>query len=182
MGFPQACERKQIVELHAARFDSRYKDTSESPLSDRDWQILLNMTNNFVGAELARMVEAAAQKKAREIANILSGKNSEFSLWNKRDREQIQELRCLVNLPESDLLILPLSIESKTLHGIVRLELNDFLEERKKITPLFVRDTDRILAMENSSRYVSVPASSPDTSLFAPVLSTFWGEEVSSKC
>lgn len=181
VGFPQACERKQIVELHAARFDNRYKNTSESPLSDRDWQILLNMTNNFVGAELARMVEAAAQKKAREIANILSGKNSEFSLWNKTDREQIQELRCLVNLPESDLLVLPLSIESKTLHGIVRLELNDFLEERKKITPLFVRDTDRILAMENSSRYVSVPASSPDTSLFAPILSTFWGEEVSSK-
>jgi hypothetical protein len=181
VGFPQACERKQIVELHAARFDRRYETGEQSPLSDRDWQILLNATNNFVGAELARMVEAAAQKKAREIANILSGKNSDFSLWNKKDVRQVQELKCLVNLPESDLLALPLSVASQTLRGTVKLELNDFLEERKKITPLFVRDTDRILAMENSSRYVSVPASSPDTSLFAPVFSNFWGEEVSSE-
>lgn len=70
VGFPQAIERKQIIELHAARFDRRYKNSS--PLSEKEWKILLNRTLNFVGAELAGMVEAAATRKSEKVFNLLA--------------------------------------------------------------------------------------------------------------
>lgn len=129
VGFPQASERKEILHLHLARFDPRYRDGGE-PLSESQWRILLGKTINCTGAELARMVEKAARRLFH------SGKEM------------------LLNLPE-------------------------LLAEREAMVPLYVRDTDRILRIENLAKYVAQPAASPDASLYAPPLTTFWGEKLS---
>jgi hypothetical protein len=60
----------------------------------------------------------------------------------------------------------------------VQIGLKELLEAREEITPLYVRDTDRILRIENVAKYVATPLSSPDTSVFAPPVTTFWGEKV----
>jgi ATP-dependent 26S proteasome regulatory subunit len=125
VGFPQAIERKQILMLHLARFDARYKNGDV--LTPKEWRIILNRTVNCTGAELARIVEKAAR------ALFYQGREMEIGL---------QEL----------------------------------LEQREMMVPLYVRDTDRILAIENRAKYICQPASSADTSEFAPVITSFWGE------
>lgn len=125
VGFPTAIERKQIVTLHASRFDERYH-CPDSPLSESQWRILLGKTVNCTGAELARMVEKAARKLFHQ------------------------------SLP-------------------IQIGLQELLVERETIVPLYVRDTDRILAIENRARYVAQPAAKEDTSIYAPPITTFWG-------
>lgn len=125
VGFPQAIERKQILMLHLARFDARYKNSDV--LTPKEWRIILNQTVNCTGAELARMIEKAAR------ALFYQGREMEIGL---------QEL----------------------------------LQEREMMVPLYVRDTDRILAIENRAKYICQPASSTDTSEFAPVITSFWGD------
>jgi MoxR-like ATPase len=128
VGFPQAIERKEILHLHLARFDPRYRDGAD-PLSESEWRIILGKTINCTGAELSRMVEKAARR-----------------LFHNGKEMQI-------NLPE-------------------------LLAEREAMIPLYVRDTDRILRIENLAKYVAQPAASPDMSLYAPPLTTFWGEKL----
>ena len=62
--FPHATERYHIFTIHLSRFDCRYGIVNgevKSPLTFRDWQVLLNQTNNFTGAEIRAMVEDAAR-------------------------------------------------------------------------------------------------------------------------
>jgi hypothetical protein len=125
VGFPTAIERKQILTLHASRFDERYH-CPDSPLSESQWRILLGKTVNCTGAELARMVEKAARKLFHQ------------------------------SLP-------------------IQIGLHELLVEREAMVPLYVRDTDRILAIENRARYVAQPAAKEDTSIYAPPITTFWG-------
>ncbi|MDY7012309.1 MAG: AAA family ATPase [Cyanobacteriota bacterium] len=61
---------------------------------------------------------------------------------------------------------------------VYRLSLEELLQERELITPLYARDTDRIIAMENQAKFVAEPVSSPDRSAFAPVEQTLWGERI----
>jgi ATP-dependent 26S proteasome regulatory subunit len=124
VGFPQAIERKEILMMHLARFDARYKN--DNVLTEKEWRIILNKTVNCTGAELARMVEKTAR-----------------SLFHQGREMQIG--------------------------------LGELLEQRSLMVPLYVRDTDRILAIENRAKYICQPASSPDTSEFAPVITSFWG-------
>jgi ATP-dependent 26S proteasome regulatory subunit len=126
VGFPQNGERKDILHLHLARFDERYKD-GLSPLSDKEWRVVINQTVNLTGAELSILVEKAARK-----------------LFHQGEKVQI--------------------------------ELEHLLTIRKEITPLFVRDTDRILKIENIAKGVATPCSSLDTSAFAPLETTLWGK------
>jgi ATP-dependent 26S proteasome regulatory subunit len=126
VGFPNAFERKQIISLHAARFDERYRDGGDS-LTQQEWKIILNKTVNCTGAELARMVE----KAARSLFH--SGK--------------------------------PMVIDLPIL-----------LQQRDAIVPLYMRDTDRILAIENRARGFAQPASSPDCSEYAPPIKSYWGD------
>jgi SpoVK/Ycf46/Vps4 family AAA+-type ATPase len=126
VGFPQAIERKEILTMHLARFDERYRNNS-NPMSEKEWRIILNKTINCTGAELARMVEKAA------------------SALFHQGRE-------------------------------IKIGLVELLEQREAMVPLYVRDTDRILAIANRAKYVSQPASTQDTSVFAPAITTFWGE------
>jgi hypothetical protein len=58
----------------------------------------------------------------------------------------------------------------------MQIGLHELLEQREMIVPLYVRDTDRILAIANRAKYITQPASSPDTSVFAPSITSFWGE------
>ncbi|GAB1542812.1 AAA family ATPase [Scytonema sp. NUACC21] len=127
VGFPTAIERKQIITLHASRFDERYHCV-DSPLSEAEWRILLGKTVNCTGAELARMVEKAARKLFHQ------------------------------SLP-------------------IQIGLHELLAQREAMVPLYVRDTDRILAIENRARYVAQPAAKEDTSVYAPPITTFWGEK-----
>ncbi len=129
VGFPQASERFEILKLHANRFDSRYSQGDDYyPLTQQQWAILLNRTQNFTGAELQALVEKAAKTK------FYTGVDS------------------------------------------ITLNLDDFLQARSLITPLYIRDTERVLAMENRARFVSEPSSSPDHSVFAPPQTNLGGE------
>jgi SpoVK/Ycf46/Vps4 family AAA+-type ATPase len=130
VGFPTAIERKQILQLHASRFDGRYKD-GDGPLTQQEWKILLGKTVNCTGAELARLVEKAARKVFYKGQPSLLG-------------------------------------------------LQELLEEREAITPLYVRDPDRVIAIENEARYVAQPSSSEDQSIYAPPIQSFWGETLTS--
>ncbi|MFB2834220.1 AAA family ATPase [Floridanema evergladense] len=149
LGFPQAIERKEIIQLHAARFDPRYL-VENGPLTESEWRILLNKTVNCTGAELEQMVCRAADKIFDVALEEIKQKSSQLTTNNEQ----------VVNIP-------------------IFIELQDLLEEREKIFPLYVRDTERVLAIENQSRYVSEPSSSPDTSQYAPPLTTYWGQPVS---
>lgn len=52
------------------------------------------------------------------------------------------------------------------------------LEARSRITPLFLRDTDRILKIENIAKGVATPASKLDESIYAPPPTTLWGQPI----
>lgn len=125
VGFPQAIERKQIFQLHASKYDQRYK--TDSALTYQQWQVLLGKTQNCTGAEIRAIVEASARKCFHQGREIL-------------------------------------------------LELEELLAARELITPLYIRDTERVLAMENRAKGIAEPASSLDTSEYAPVATSLWGD------
>lgn len=58
----------------------------------------------------------------------------------------------------------------------MKIGLEQLLAQREAMVPLYVRDTDRILAIENQARYICQPSSTQDTSVFAPAITTYWGE------
>ena len=65
------------------------------------------------------------------------------------------------------------NLDAKTQIG-----LKELLEVREEITPLYVRDIDRILKIENIAKGVATPASKPDDSAYTPVPTTFWGQPI----
>ena len=125
VGFPQAIERKEILMMHLAAFDARYKNSDV--LTQKEWRIVLNKTVNCTGAELAQIVQKAARAKFHQGCEMKIG-------------------------------------------------LYELLEQREMMVPLYVRDTDRVLAIANRAKYITQPASSADTSVFAPTITSFWGE------
>lgn len=58
----------------------------------------------------------------------------------------------------------------------IEIGFSELLEQQEVITPLYIRDPDRIIALENQARYVASPASSEDRSVYAPPLQSFWGD------
>lgn len=137
VGFPQHIERKEIIQLHAQRFDSRYQ-YGDGPLTESEWRQLLNLTQNFTPAELEQMVVKAANAVFE----------SQYSATRASERISIQ------------------------------LSLQDLLAQRGTIFTLFSARTDEVLAMENQAKYICSPASSPDTSMFAPPLVSYWGQRL----
>ncbi|MGB7443035.1 MAG: AAA family ATPase, partial [Coleofasciculaceae cyanobacterium] len=126
VGFPQANERQEIFQLHASRFDKRYL-SGDSPLTEREWKILLGKTVNCTGAEIRSIIESAARKLFHQGLPLVIG-------------------------------------------------LSELLEQREGMIPLYARDTERVLAMENRAKYVAEPASSLDQSVFAPPVTSYWGD------
>jgi ATP-dependent 26S proteasome regulatory subunit len=129
--FPNAGERRDVIRLHLARFDHRFKK-GEDPYTLSEWRNIINNTNKCTSSELAAIVEAAAAHLSRSL--LLRGKSA------------------------------PIEVNPTSL-----------LTERAQITPLFFRDTDRIIALENEARIYCKPASSPDNSVYAPETSSLWG-------
>jgi ATP-dependent 26S proteasome regulatory subunit len=74
--------------------------------------------------------------------------------------------------------LVEIAAKNKFYQGVdsLQLDLDDFLVARSSITPLYVRDTERVLAMENRARFVSEPTSTVDNSIFAPPETNLWGE------
>jgi ATPase family associated with various cellular activities (AAA) len=64
--FPTAAERKEILQLHCARFDERYQ-TGDGPLTPRAWVSILERTEKCTGAELAQMAIEAATNLFYEL-------------------------------------------------------------------------------------------------------------------
>jgi ATP-dependent 26S proteasome regulatory subunit len=58
----------------------------------------------------------------------------------------------------------------------MNIGLTELLEQREMMVPLYARDTDRILAIENRAKYICQPASSLDFSEYAPAITSFWGD------
>ena len=129
--FPNAGERRDVMRLHLARFDHRFKK-GEDPYSLSEWRNIINNTNKCTSSELAAIVEGAAADLSRSL---------------------------LIRGESANLEVSPSSL----------------LTFRAQITPLFFRDTDRIIALENEARIYCKPASSPDNSAYAPETSSLWG-------
>ncbi|BAY77277.1 AAA ATPase central domain-containing protein [Nostoc linckia NIES-25] len=58
----------------------------------------------------------------------------------------------------------------------IHIGLSELLEQREMMMPLYVRDIDRILAIENRAKYICQPASTKDSSVFVPAITTYWGD------
>ena len=56
---------------------------------------------------------------------------------------------------------------------------SDLLAVKERMTALFVRNPEPILAMQNRAKKFAESASSPDRSIFAPPETTLWGEKIS---
>ena len=61
--FPSPDERKQILQLHCARFDRRYAQSEHGPLNIEQWLTIMEATNKYTGAELAQMAIVAAKQQ-----------------------------------------------------------------------------------------------------------------------
>jgi hypothetical protein len=59
---PHAGARKEIFDLHLAKYFPAFQDSAHSPLSDRDWRRLLKATHLCTPAEIGQMVQKAAQE------------------------------------------------------------------------------------------------------------------------
>ena len=56
------------------------------------------------------------------------------------------------------------------------IDLPILLQQRDNIVPLYIKDKDRILAIENRAKEFAQPASSPDSSEYAPQIKSYWGD------
>ena len=59
---PHAGARKEIFDLHLAKYFPTFRDSAHSPLSDRDWRRLLKATHLCTPAEIGQMVQKTAQE------------------------------------------------------------------------------------------------------------------------
>ncbi|MDX2241591.1 MAG: ATP-binding protein [Leptolyngbyaceae cyanobacterium bins.302] len=59
---PHAGARKEIFDLHLAKYFPAFRDSACSPLSDRDWRRLLKATHLCTPAEIGQIVRKAAQE------------------------------------------------------------------------------------------------------------------------
>ncbi|WP_373539566.1 AAA family ATPase [Chamaesiphon sp.] len=61
LDFPTDLERKQILQLHCARFDRAYADLEHGRMTGEEWMNILEATNNYTGAELEHIAIVAAK-------------------------------------------------------------------------------------------------------------------------
>jgi ATP-dependent 26S proteasome regulatory subunit len=61
--FPSPDERKQILQLHCARFDKRYAASEYGGMNMEQWLTIIEATNKYTGAELAQMAIVAAKSQ-----------------------------------------------------------------------------------------------------------------------
>jgi hypothetical protein len=61
VGFPQNNEKFDILKLYARKYDHAYATNENGRLSDREWLVLLNSSNDYSGADLKLAVENAVR-------------------------------------------------------------------------------------------------------------------------
>ncbi len=95
VGFPQSVERKEIFQLHAGRFDARWKTDETCPLTHSEWMVLLAKTVNYTGAEIRAIVETAAREEFHRggdleisLDGLLTAQTEVTSLFS-RDPERV---------------------------------------------------------------------------------------------
>jgi adenylate kinase family enzyme len=88
--FPSSDERKQILQLHCARFDQRYAQSELGALSIEEWLTIIEATNKYTGAELAQIAIVAAklqfykgQKIQIDLDTLLAARNRVKSLYSR---------------------------------------------------------------------------------------------------
>ena len=90
--FPSSDERKQILQLHCARFDKRYAQSEHGALSIEEWLTIIEATNKYTGAELAQMAIVAAkmqfykgqgQNIQIDADSLLAARNRVKSLYSR---------------------------------------------------------------------------------------------------
>ncbi len=146
VGFPDAKERQQILQLHCARFDPRFVPSPDRPygaLSCEDWVAIIEATHKYVGAELAQIaVEAAKAKYYQSVANYRQLTSP------KRDlNSYLQAHPLAIDLPS-------------LLHG------------KSLVRSLYDRNPEGVFAIENKAAAFAEPASTPQASPFTLEKST----------
>jgi hypothetical protein len=140
VGFPDAKERQQILQLHCARFDSRFIPTPDRPygaLSREDWVAIIEATHKYVGAELAQIaVEAAKAKYYQSVANYRQ-----------------------LTPPKSDL-------NSYLQAHPIPIDLPSLLHGKSLVRSLYDRHPEGVFAIENKAAAFAEPASTPQASPF----------------
>jgi adenylate kinase family enzyme len=90
--FPSSDERKQILQLHCARFDKRYAQSEHGAMSIEEWLTIIEATNKYTGAELAQMAIVAAkmqfykgqgQNIQIDLDALLTARNRVKSLYSR---------------------------------------------------------------------------------------------------
>jgi hypothetical protein len=140
VGFPDAKERQQILQLHCARFDPRFIPTPDRPygaLSSFDWVAIIEATDKYVGAELAQIaVEAAKHRYYQSVANY-------------------QQLTA----PKSDL-------NGYLQAHPLAIDLPSLLHGKSLVRSLYDRHPEGVFAIENKAAAFAEPASTPQASPF----------------
>jgi adenylate kinase family enzyme len=90
--FPSSDERKQILQLHCARFDQRYAQSEHGAMRIEEWLTIIEATNKYTGAELAQMAIVAAkmqfykgqgQNIKIDLDSLLTARNRVRSLYSR---------------------------------------------------------------------------------------------------
>lgn len=90
--FPSSDERKQILQLHCARFDKRYAQSEHGALSIEEWLTIIEATSKYTGAELAQIAIVAAkmqfykgqgQNIQIDADSLLTARNRVKSLYSR---------------------------------------------------------------------------------------------------
>lgn len=90
--FPSSNERKQILQLHCARFDQRYAQSEHGAMSIEEWLTIVEATSKYTGAELAQMAIVAAKSQFYkgqgqniqiDLDSLLTARNQVKSLYSR---------------------------------------------------------------------------------------------------
>jgi SpoVK/Ycf46/Vps4 family AAA+-type ATPase len=146
--FPGADERKQILQLHCARFDRRFAESALGPLSAEDWESIIEETDKYTGAELAQMA-------------IVAAKSYFYTTLTKPERLQqiaADETATVDDLEEWSPPVL--------LQGDLKISKQLLLAARKKVKSLYSRNPEGVLAIENRAKAFTEASSSNKPSEF----------------
>ncbi len=160
--FPTAIERKQIFEIHLNRFDKRYR------LSTGNIKVEHNVSKIFVEGNHFSQLSASYSKPPTQEDSPLTQKEWQFLL---RETQYFTGAE-IQNLVED-------AARNCFYAQKDHIAYSDLLAVKGRMTALFVRNPEPILAMQNRAKKFAESASSPDRSIFAPPETTLWGEKIS---
>lgn len=205
VGFPQPIERLEIFKYHLKTYDQRFKNGFD--YSKEQWQMILNKSIGFTGAEIESVIKKAVRKKYKlkcqkmkviqdKINNLKTlvtswidpDHFSQFEYQYIRDFNSIQSaIACnpeiLIEGKEQDIIdsleIINQSEQELEIAKSIKLEIDfeTLLNYTTREIPLAKRDPERVNAIENRAKDVGTPVASKDTSKLIDDDGTFWPEK-----